>query len=163
VEFFLVGYLGEVAGLDAFSIGVIMGSQIVALIVARPFMGRISDKTSRRIPIIGGSVVSCLILLAVPFTTQFPILLFLSIGYGLGFATVVSSTSPLISEIVPPSLIGTSMGFLSTMMDVGQTLGPIVSGVILAFNLQYVGLFFSLGLILIVSGAVFALLKTAKM
>jgi MFS family permease len=162
VEFFLVGYLAEVVKLDPFSIGVIMGSQIVALIIARPFMGRISDKTSRRIPIILGSVISCLILLAVPFTTQFPILLLLSIGYGLGFATVISSTSPLISEIVPSSLIGASMGFLSAMMDIGQTLGPIISGVILATNLRYVGLFSSLSLILIVSGAVFALSKTAK-
>jgi MFS family permease len=162
VEFFLVGYLAEVIRLDPFSIGVIMGSQIVALIIARPLMGRISDKISRRNPIIAGSVISCLILLAVPFTTQFLILLILSIGYGLGFATVISSTSPLISEIVPASLIGASMGFLSTMMDIGQTLGPIISGIILATNLQYVGLFASLSLILIVSGAVFALSKTAK-
>jgi MFS family permease len=162
VEFFLVGYLGEVVGLDAFSIGVIMGSQIVALIAARPFMGRISDKTSRRIPIIAGSVASCLILLAVPFTIQFPILLLLSVAYGVGFAAVISSTSPLISEIMPSSLIGASMGFLSTMMDTGQTLGPIVSGVILAANLQYMGLFASLSLVLLVSGVVFALSKTAK-
>jgi MFS family permease len=139
-----------------------MGSQIVALIIARPFMGRISDKTSRCIPIIAGSVVSCLILLAVPFTTQFTILLLLSVAYGIGFAAVISSTSPLISEIVPSSLIGASMGFLSTMMDVGQTLGPIVSGIILAINLQYVGLFASLSLILLVSGVVFALSKTAR-
>ena len=161
-EFFLVGYLTDVVKLDAFSIGVIMGSQIVALIIARPLIGRVSDKTSRRIPIIAGSLVSCLILLAVPFSTQFPILLLLSIGYGIGFATVISSTSPLISEIAPPSLIGASMGFLSTMMDTGQTLGPIISGVILATSLRYVGLFVSLSLILIVSSVVFALSKTAK-
>jgi MFS family permease len=162
VEFFLVGYLTDVVKLDAFSIGVIMGSQIVALIIARPLIGRVSDKTSRRIPIIAGSVASCLILLAVPFTVQFPILLLLSVGYGIGFAAVISSTSPLISEIAPPSLIGASMGFLSTMMDTGQTLGPIVSGVILATSLRYVGLFVSLSLILIVSGVVFALSKTTK-
>jgi MFS family permease len=162
VEFFLVGYLTDVVKLDAFSIGVIMGSQIVALIIARPLIGRVSDKTSRRIPIIAGSVASCLILLAVPFTVQFPILLLLSVGYGIDFAAVISSTSPLISEIAPPSLIGASMGFLSTMMDIGQTLGPIVSGVILATSLRYVGLFVSLSLILIVSGVVFALSKTAK-
>ncbi len=162
VEFFLVGYLTDVVRLDAFSIGVIMGSQIVALIIARPFMGRLSDKTSRRAPIIAGSVASCLILLAIPFTTQFPLLLLLSVAYGVGFAAVISSTSPLISEIVPSSLIGASMGFLSTMMDTGQTLGPIISGIILAANLQYVGLFASLSLVLIVSGVVFALSRTAK-
>jgi MFS family permease len=41
VEFFLVGYLAEVVKLDPFSIGIIMGSQIIALILARPIAGRI--------------------------------------------------------------------------------------------------------------------------
>ena len=162
VEFFLVGYLTDVVGLDAFSIGVIMGSQIVALIIARPFMGRLSDKTSRRTPIIAGSIVNCLLLLAFPFTAQFPLLLLLSVAYGVGFAAVISSTSPLISEVAPPSLVGASMGFLSTLMDVGQTLGPIVSGVILAVNLQYVGLFASLSLVLVGAAVVFALSKTSR-
>jgi MFS family permease len=50
VEFFLVGYLSEVVRLDPFSIGVIMGSQVIALILARPLMGRISDRIGMRIP-----------------------------------------------------------------------------------------------------------------
>jgi MFS family permease len=159
VEFFLVGYLGEVVRLDPFSVGVIMGCQIVALIISRPIMGRISDKIGRRIPIISGSLISCLLLLIVPFVNYFPILLLLSIGYGLGFAMVISSTSALIFELVPSDLAGTSMGFLSTMMDVGQTLGPIISGLILSISLQYTALFSSLSLLLITSSVVFILSK----
>ena len=162
VEFFLVGYLNEIIKMDPFSIGIIMGSQIVALIIARPFMGRISDKTGRKIPIILGSLISCLLLVAFPFTTQFLILFCLSIGYGVGFAMVISSTSPLISELVPSNLIGASMGFLSTMMDAGQTLGPIVSGVILATTLQYGSLFASLSFVLILSTVIFALTRYTK-
>lgn len=157
VEFFLVGYLDEIAKLDPFSIGIIMGSQIVTLIIARPFMGRISDKAGRKTPIVLGSLISCLLLVTFPFSTQFPVLFLLSIGYGVGFAMVISSTSPLISDLVPSNLIGASMGFLSTMMDVGQTLGPVVSGAILATTLQYRGLFASLSSILILSAVVFAL------
>ena len=162
VEFFLVGYLGEVAKLDPFSVGVVMGCQIVALIISRPIMGRLSDKIGRRIPIISGSVISCLLLLIVPFVNYFPILLLLSIGYGLGFSMVISSTSALIFELVPSGLAGTSMGFLSTTMDVGQTLGPIISGLILSVSLQYTALFASLSLLLIASSVVFILSKTAK-
>ena len=161
-EFFLVGYLNEIAKLDPWSIGIIMGCQIVALIITRPFMGRISDKVGRHIPIVLGSSVSCLLLLAFPFSTQFLILILLSIGYGIGFAMVISSTSPLISEIVPASLVGASMGFLSTMMDLGQTLGPIVSGLILMTNLQYVGLFSSLSFLLIFSAIIFILSRVYK-
>src|SRR5512136_970781 len=143
-EFFLVGYLAEIVKLDALSIGVVMGSQVIALIVARPLTGRVSDKIGRRIPIISGSIISSLALVAFPFSSYFPALLLLSIGYGMGFAFVISSTSPLVSEAAPSDLVGTSLGYLSTMMDVGQTLGPIISGIILAITVQYSAMFYSL-------------------
>jgi MFS family permease len=98
----------------------------------------------------------------VPFTTQFPVLLLLAVAYGVSFATVLSSTSPLVCDLVPVALVGASMGFLSTMMDVGQTLGPIVSGVIFATSLRYTGMFFSLSLLLVVSIAVFLLSKKQR-
>ncbi len=159
VEFFLVGYLQDVAGLDLFSIGIVTGSQIIALVIARPLIGRVSDKIGRTKPIVTGIIASCLIIAAVPFTTSFSVMLILIIAYGVAFAAVLSSTSPLISEIVPASLVGASMGFLSTMMDIGQTLGPIVSGVIFATSLQYVGLFFSLSIMLAVSSIIFLISK----
>jgi len=162
VEFFLVGYLAEMVRLDPFSIGVIMGSQVIALILARPLMGRVSDRIGRRIPIISGSIISGLIVMAFPFSNYFLALLLLSIGYGIGFAFVISATSAFTSEIAPSNLMGTSLGFLSTMMDVGQTLGPIISGMILAITVQYTALFYSLGFLLILSVLVFTLSKKAK-
>ncbi len=162
VEFFLVGYLQEVAGLDLFSIGVITGSQIIALVIARPLIGRVSDKIGRTKPIVAGIIASCLIVAAMPFTTSFPVMLALIVAYGVAFAAVLSSTSPLISELVPAGLVGASMGFLSTMMDIGQTLGPIISGVIFASSLRYLGLFFSLSLLLVVSSVIFLLSKRAN-
>ncbi len=159
VEFFMVGYLADVAGLDLFSIGIITGSQIAALVIARPLVGRISDKIGRTKPILTGIIASCLLVLAIPFTTQFPLLLLLAIGYGVSFAAVLSSTSPLVCDLVPASLVGASMGFLSTMMDIGQTLGPIISGVIFATSLRYFALFVSLSVLLILSSIIFMWLK----
>ncbi|MDH5782775.1 MAG: MFS transporter [Candidatus Bathyarchaeota archaeon] len=161
VEFFLVGYLIDIVQLDSLSFGTIMGSQIVAVILAKPYMGRISDKIGRRIPIVAGSLVSSLPLLAIPFVTQFPVLLPLSITYGLGFAMVTSSTPALVSELVPASFVGTAMGFLSTIMDVGQTLGPIVTGMLLATNMAYIGSFFALAAVLLVSCLIFVASRIA--
>ena len=155
VEFYLVQYMIQVAGFNALAVSVVMGMQIVSLILSRPIMGRFSDKSSRSIPIVLGCVISGVLLFFVPFTTQFPMLLGISIGYGLGFAMVISSTAPLMCDLTPQSSVGTSMGFLSTMMDVGQVLGPIISGVILASFLQYNGLFISLTVLLAVSAAIF--------
>ena len=155
VEFYSVQYMIQVAGFNALAVSVVMGMQIVSLIISRPIVGQFSDKSSRNIPIVLGCIISGTLLFLVPFTTQFPLLLAISIGYGLGFAMVISSTAPLMCDLTPSSLIGTSMGFLSTMMDVGQVLGPIISGVILASFLQYNGLFISLTVLLGVSAAVF--------
>jgi len=159
VEFFLVGYLTDVVKLDLFSVGVITGSEIVAIVIARPLIGRVSDRMGRTKPILAGIVASCVLVAAVPFTTQFSLLFLLAVGYGVSFATVLSSTSPMVCDLVPATLVGASMGFLSTMMDIGQTIGPIVSGVIFATNLHYTGLFLFLSLLLIFSIAVFVLPK----
>jgi MFS family permease len=157
VEFFLVGYLTDVLRLDLLLVGIITGSEIVALVIARPFIGRISDKIGRTKPIIAGIIAGSLLVAAIPFTTQFPLLLLLALGYGVSFATVLSSTSPMVCDLVPTTLVGASMGFLSTMMDIGQTLGPIVSGVIFATNLKYTGLLLFLSFLLIISSVVFVL------
>ncbi len=159
VEFFLVGYLADVAGFDIFSIGVIAGSQIAALVIARPLIGRVSDRFGRSKPIIAGAAASCLLVGAIPFTTAFPLLLLLAVGYGVAFAAVLSSTTPMISELVPATLVGASMGFLATAMDIGQTLGPIFSGIIFATSLHYLGLFASLSALLASSIVFFVLSK----
>jgi len=162
VEYFLVGYLKDVVELDPFSIGIIMGSQLVAVILAQPYMGRVSDKVGRRIPIVAGSIISGLPLLVIPFATQFPVLLFLSTMYGFGFAAVTASTPALVSELVSPSLVGTAMGFLGTIMDVGQTLGPIITGMILATTLGYAGSFSALTIVLLVFSLSFVVSGIAK-
>jgi MFS family permease len=150
------------AGFNALQIAVVMGFQIVSLIVSRPFLGRFSDKESRRLPIFLGCFISASLLLIVPFSTEFAVLLTISIGYGLGFAMVISSTTPLMSELTPSNLVCTSMGFLSTVMDIGQTIGPIISGLILASALAYMGLFSSLTILLAVSAAAFFISGIAK-
>ncbi|MGD8545783.1 MAG: MFS transporter [Candidatus Bathyarchaeota archaeon] len=156
VEYFLVGYLKDHVQLDAFLIGVIMGSQIVAVILAKPVMGRISDKIGRRTPIITGSIVGGLPLFLIPFSTQFIVLLFLSVVYGLGFAMVTSSTPALVSELASTSLTGTAMGFLGMIMDAGQTIGPLVTGMIVATIFGYPGAFLVLTAILLFSALIFA-------
>jgi MFS family permease len=162
VEFYLVQYMNEVLHFSALELGIVMGVQVVSLIVSRPIMGRFSDRSSRRLPVVLGCVLSGALLFVIPFISQFWMLIVISIGYGLGFAMVISSTSPIMVEVNPANLVGTSMGFLSTMMDVGQTIGPIISGFILASVLAYNGLFSSLTMLLIASAGVFFISGIAK-
>jgi MFS family permease len=155
MEFYLVQYMIQAAGLNALEVAVVMGMQVISLIVARPLLGRFSDRYNRRLPIVLGCTLSGVLILAIPFTTEFGALLAISLGYAVGFAMVVSSTAPLMCELTPSNLIGTSMGFLSTVMDIGQALGPVISAIILASALAYMGLFTSLTVLLVLSGLVF--------
>jgi MFS family permease len=160
IEFFVVGYMVEVAKLDALYAGTFLSVQVATLIIARPILGRLSDMKGRRTPIILGSSIACLLSLAIPFTTQFPLLLLISVGYGFGFAMAISSTSPLMSELAPQGSVGASMGFLSTLMDVGQTLGPFLSGIILtSFNHEYAALFASLSFLLLGATLIFSIFR----
>jgi MFS family permease len=167
-EFFIVGYAIDVANLSGFYYGPILSALTIAVIIARPALGRFSDRRGRRLPIVTGSIIGALMLLAIPFSTSFVLLFGLAVGFGLGFAFVVSSTSPLMVELTSAGLVGSSMGFLSTVMDVGQTLGPILSGIIGAFAVErlgqvnYAAIFISLSLLLITSSVVFAFSKAAK-
>lgn len=161
-DFYLTGYLTLFLHYSLLIPGFVATCIILAAIFIRPYMGRVSDKVGRRIPIIAGCVISALPLMAIPFVTDFTILILLAIVYGFGFATATASISPLICELVPQELIGTSMGFLDMIMDVGQTLGPIISGFILATTLGYHGVFPSLGFVLLISCAIFVMSGVAK-
>jgi MFS family permease len=82
--------------------------------------------------------------------------------YGFGFAMVTASTPALVTELVPKELVGASMGFLDMLMDVGQTIGPIITGFILASYLAYQGSFPALALVLLSSSAVFLVSGVSK-
>jgi len=158
VEFFLVGYLKEGAGLDPLSIGMVSGLQAAMIPIGGPIMGAMSDRIGRKPLIVFGSVVGAAALVLFPLTTHFYLILILSVAYGLGFSMVTSSTSPLVSELTSEELVGTGMGFLSTIMDVGQTLGPIVTGLILGFGLGYLGSFAGIAAILLAACSVFVVI-----
>jgi MFS family permease len=155
-EFFLVGYLKEIAHFDSLSQGIILGSQLAIIPLLKPLLGRVSDKTGRTIPIVTGSLIGAFALGTIALTVQFPMLLIISVLYGVGFSMVTASTPALVSELTDKALVGTGMGFLGTIMDVGQTLGPIITGIILASGLGYLGSFTSLTAILLSACAIFA-------
>jgi len=107
-------------------------------------------------------LTSALALAVISSTTRFPLLLLISVAYGFGFSMVTSSTPALVSELTQKNFVGTAMGFLSTIMDVGQTLGPIITGFILATSLGYLGSFSLLSAILLAACAIFVATKVAK-
>jgi MFS family permease len=85
----------------------------------------------------------------------------MGIIYGLGFSAVTSATVPFVSDLVGEESYGCVMGFISTIMDVGQTIGPIVTGIMVA-SFSYTPSFIFLGLVLLISCFVFILVTSFR-
>lgn len=155
-EFFMVAYAQHV-GLGVGPITLIAGVPVLTVVVSKPVMGGLSDRFGRFWPITAGLVLSSLPLLVIPVTSSFPILLVTSLVYGFGFSTATSSTTALLSDISRNAASGSAMGFLGTVMDIGQVLGPVVTGIVVATSAGYVGGFWLLAGVLLVFATIFAL------
>jgi MFS family permease len=127
IEAFLALYAASL-GVPAWQIGIILGVQLVSIVFAKPLMGRLSDRIGRRRVILPGLAFGAGSVLLLPWASGFFGLAALSLTFGIGFATVTSSTSALVADLTRNGRFGASMGVLRTVMDVGQSIGPVLTG-----------------------------------
>jgi DHA1 family multidrug resistance protein-like MFS transporter len=116
-------------GLPTYQIGLIFSLQILAIVLSRPLFGRLSDRIDRRIRILFGIVF----------------------GLGLSFSTVATNTC--VSDVTAEESLGASMGALSLIMDIGQSVGPFIIGVIIQASTMNLGFFVDFCVCLACAGA----------
>jgi len=127
IEAFLALFAASL-GIPAWQIGVILGVQLLSIVFAKPIMGKVSDKVGRRQVILPGLLIGAASVVLIPHAPSFIGLTVLSLVFGLGFATVTSSTTALVADLTKDGRFGSSMGVLRTVMDVGQSIGPVLTG-----------------------------------
>ena len=154
LEAFLPVYVTVTAGLSAFHAGVLWGIQLVVLVLARPLMGRVSDTYGRKPMITLGMITCMVVFLFFPLTTDFLLLCFLTMVFGLGESMVTSSTAAMVADLTRSRGHGTSMGVFGSLWDVGHASGPIVTGVLLG-RMDYLPAFASISAILLLATAAF--------
>ncbi|MBU7022902.1 MAG: MFS transporter [Theionarchaea archaeon] len=140
-ETFLPLYAVSV-GITPSYIGVIFTIQLIVTMLTKPAMGKLSDSVGRVPSISVGILLGALSLLAIPYGHHWWTLAGAVSVYGLGLATVTASTSALVSDL-SQGAYGSALGILSTIMDVGQASGPIVTGILitaLSYRAAFTGL-----------------------
>jgi len=80
----------------------------------------------------------------------------LSVAFGLSVASVTASTSALVSELAGRSAHGSAIGLLSSIMDVGHSVGPLATGAIVGAASYQAG-FGAAGVLLLLGAGAFAL------
>src|SRR5260370_6746694 len=115
-------------GLNDAQIALVMGGQLAATMVAKPFSGRLSDRLGRKPLIVAGLFLCAATLPAVPTLTSIWALALVSGLFGLGVAIVTPSTTALVADLVKASRMGSAMGVFGTIWDCGEAGGPIPAG-----------------------------------
>ena len=127
IEAFLALFAASL-GMPAWQIGIILGAQLVSIVFMKPLMGKVSDRVGRESVIIPGLIAAGLSIVFIPYFSSMLGLAVLSLIFGIGFAAVTSSTSALVADLTKNSAYGSSMGVLRTIMDIGQSIGPVLTG-----------------------------------
>jgi len=128
---FLPLYVVERAGLNVALAGLLWTILTGTSVVAKPLMGRISDRYGRRAPIVAGMILCAVPFALIPLFSSFWILAALAVLFGLGEAFVTTSTGALVADLAKRESLGAAMGVFGTIADTGQALGPIIIGLLL--------------------------------
>jgi MFS family permease len=131
VETFFPLYAIE-KGMNASQVGILFSAQILAIAFTKPLMGRLSDKHGRKASIILGLVFGSVAVGCIPVATGFVMFGLILMAFGLAMAVVTASTAAMVADLSRGGAYGSSMGVLSSIMDVGHAAGPVVAGIVVA-------------------------------
>jgi len=152
---FLPLYGREVLGLTVTQLGWLFGVQTVTTLAVRPVIGYLSDRLGRRWVIVTGLVVCSAAVLLVSVATNVSEIVTAVLAYAAGVATTTAATSAYITDMTRRARYGAAHGVFGTIYDVGDALGPIVAGVLVAV-VGYTGMFQVMAVVAFTMAAAFA-------
>ena len=129
---FLPLYAREQFGLTATDLGWLFGIQTLTTLSVRPGIGYLSDRVGRRWVIVTGLVVCSAAVLSISIATNGAQVVIAVLAYAAGVATTTAATSASITDMTRRARYGAAHGVFGTIYDVGDALGPIVAGILVA-------------------------------
>ena len=132
LEVFLPIYLHEQMGFKPLSIGLLFTIQLLVAALAKPWMGRLSDRYGRVPTIIIGLLFGAVSITLITWSNNYLIMAVLIGLSGLGLATVTASSAALVADLARESSYGGALGILSSVMDIGHSTGPMAGGLLIA-------------------------------
>jgi len=118
-------------GIDPYEIGIIFAAQALIIALTKPFFGKIADRIDKRIQIATGLLITGGSVAMITGVSTFSFFLLVSAVFGLGISLSTVATSAYVADIARKEQLGASMGALSSIMDIGHSAGPLITGVVI--------------------------------
>ena len=138
--------------IPVYQIGLIFSVQILSIALSKPIFGKIADKVDKRKQIMAGILLLGIAMGIIGFFQSIISVIILGILFGLGLSFSTIATSTYTAEVTKKDKLGASLGGLSAIMDVGQTIGPLLTGIVITYVSFKAG--FMLSLILAIFAAI---------
>ena len=137
---FLPLYGRDVLNLSGSELGWLFGLQTVTTLMVRPGMGLLSDRVGRRAVIASGLTICSAAVFSLSLATSPSSVAVAIVVYAAGVAITTAATSAFITDITRRARYGAAHGVFGTIYDVGDALGPIAAGILVA-SLGYAAMF----------------------
>jgi MFS family permease len=132
-------YVEDVGGTKQ-QIGVVIGAFAIGLLLFRPWLGKLSDRRSRKLVLLIGYVVVATAPLGYLFAKSIPLLFLLRVFHGISIAAYTTGSSALIVDLSPVEKRGEVIGYMSLTNPIGMAIGPAM-GTFLQARMGYMPLF----------------------
>src|SRR6201982_4198569 len=133
-------YLQSALGFSALKAGLTLAPSSLVMIVAAPFLGRLTDKTGGKYILICGLTLFAVgmgwvVLIATPHSTWYDFLPALIVA-GLGMGGTFAPLTTVAMREVDPRMAGAASGVLNTTRQVGSVIGTAAVGALLQTRLS---------------------------
>lgn len=134
----------------------------LALTLARPVAGKLSDRFGEAVVIVPGLVVTVLSLAVLSFSTNLAGVIVAAVLYGIGFGSAQPALQAANLRLAPPERRGVASASFMTAFDLGIGLGSIVLGWVSQYT-GYETLFLVCAGSVLVSAAIFVSLVRGRL
>jgi MFS family permease len=118
-------------------------NKVFSIALSKPLFGKIADKIDKRIQIIAGLFVLGLSFGIIGFFSNAVWIVFIGAIFGLCLSFSTIATSAYLADIADKSMLGTSFSGLNSIMDIGHSFGPLITGIIIGCVSYSAGFFAS--------------------
>ncbi|MDY6781857.1 MAG: MFS transporter [Cyanobacteriota bacterium] len=111
-------------------VGIVMGGFAIGLLLSRTRLGRMADQRGRKIVVLIGTAVAGIAPLGYLLFQPIPLLMALRAFHGISIAAFTTGYSALVVDIAPADKRGEVIGYMSLVVPIGMSMGPLVGGYI---------------------------------